>query len=115
MKHTIITEVETSDRNIVLFIEDGALVGINYWFGLGDPIGTAVTDWFLKPDPILFDHVRRFYNNAEYDIEFFFPSPCFDEQIQRLDKIMGAMHEVFFIEEQIKELQLKIKNLMENL
>ena len=114
MKHTIISQVETSDRNIVLFIEDGALVGINYWFGLGDPISPAVTD-FIKPDPILFDHVRRYYNNAENDIEFFFPSPCFDEQIQRLDNVIGAIHEVFFIEEQIKELQLKIKNLMENL
>lgn len=114
MKHTIITEVETSDRNMVLFIEDGALVGINYWFGLGDPISEAVTD-FIKPDAKLFKYVQKYYNNAEHDVDFFFPSPCFDDQVERLDKIMGAVSEIHHSEEQIKELQLKIKNLMENL
>jgi len=115
MKHTIITEVENSDINIVMFIEDHALVGINYWFGLGDPLGPELSDFFGKPDRILFDYVKRYYNNAEYDVDYFFPSPDFDHQVKRLDGIMSAMHQVNFIEEQISELQLTIKNLMENL
>ena len=114
MTHTIISQVETSDRNIVLFIEDGALVGINYWHGIGDPITPLVTD-FIKPDSTLFKHVKKYYNNAERDIDFFFPSPYFNEQIQRLDNIIGAMQKVNFIENEIKQLQLQINNLMEEL
>jgi hypothetical protein len=111
MTHTIISQVEDSDRNIVMFVVDGALVGINYWYGVGDPI---VTD-YVRTDGVLFKHVQKYYNNAEHDVDLFFPSPCFDEQVQRLDKIIGAIHEVAYLEENISELQLRIKNLMQNL
>tara|TARA_R110000868_G_scaffold174308_2_gene410907 strand:+ start:1093 stop:1437 length:345 start_codon:yes stop_codon:yes gene_type:complete len=114
MTHTIISEVNDSDRNIVMFVVDGALVGINYWYGVGDPISSLVTD-YIKTDATLFKHVQKYYNNAEHDVDLFFPSPCFDEQVQRLDNIIGAIHEVAYIEEQIKELQDKINNLMSNL
>jgi hypothetical protein len=114
MKHTIITEVENSDRNIVMFIEDHALVGINFWYGQGDPISPIVTD-FIKPDRSLFDCVRRYYNNAEYDVDYFFPSPDFDHQVKRLNCIISAIHELNYLEEQISELQFKMKNLTEKL
>jgi hypothetical protein len=114
MTHTIISQVEDSDRNIVMFVVDGALVGINYWYGVGDPISPMVTD-YIRTDVGLFKHIQTYYNTEEHDVDLFFPSPYFDEQVKRLDNIIGAVHEVNYIEEQISELQLKIKNLMENL
>jgi hypothetical protein len=111
MTHTIISQVEDSDRNIVMFVVDGALVGINYWYGVGDPIEPD----YVRTDGVLFKHVKKYYNTNDHDVDLFFPSPYFDEQVKRLDNIIGAVHEVNYIEEQISELQLKIKNLMENL
>jgi hypothetical protein len=114
MTHTIISEVNDSDRNIVMFVVDGALVGINYWYGVGDPISSIVID-YIKTDVELFKKVEKYYNNEEDDVDLFFPSPRFDEQVKRLDNIIGAIHETAFIEEQISGLKLKIENIMSQL
>lgn len=58
MKATIIIRYSSSDRNIVLFTDDGKLVGINYWQGMGDD---SVAYAFLTPDHDLTDYVLPIY------------------------------------------------------
>ena len=83
MKNIIISQVEASDRNIYLTVNDGALVSINYSQG----IDYIDLDYMRQDDPEL----TRFVINIlkEYDgtwsTEYFFPSPYWDEQVNLID------------------------------
>ena len=83
MKNIIISQVVSSDHNIYLTIEDGALVSINYSQG----IDYIDLDYMRQDDPEL---TRFVINSLEeqdetWSAEHFFPSPYWDDQVNLID------------------------------
>ena len=90
MINTIIAQVEESDRNIYLTIEDGRLVSVNYSQGLGD----IDLHFLTTHNSALTKFVLRKLNNMDddlYSTEFFFPSPYYDEQIKAIDEAIWTL------------------------
>jgi hypothetical protein len=81
MKNQIIAQVLGSDRNIYIIIEDGALVSVNYSQGLGD-----IDLHFLQThnEGITSFVKNKLFENL-YSVDFFFPSPNWDEQVKIID------------------------------
>lgn len=90
MINQIIAQVEESDRNIYLTIEDGRLVSVNYSQGLGDidlhfltTHNEEITKFVLSELDTIDDEL--------YSPEFFFPSPYWDEQVKVIDEIIWKL------------------------
>ncbi len=114
MKNQIIAQVEESDRNIYLTIEDGALVSVNYSQGLGDidlhflqTHNQALTDYVIKELIRLGDEF--------YSPEFFFPSPYWDDQVDAIDdaiwKLIKEENERADLIEHIEKLEKQLAEL----
>lgn len=121
MKNQIIAQVEQSDRNIYITIEDGALVSVNYSQGINDidlhflqTHNQALTDYVIKELIRLGDEF--------YSPDFFFPSPYWDEQVKVIDatiwKLLNEENEraeivssIISMENEIAMLQNQIENL----
>lgn len=125
MKHQIIAQVEESDRNIYLTIEDGSLVSVNYSQGIND-----IDLHFLTANtPGITNYVIKELNRLGdefYSPEFFFPSPYWDEQVKAIDiaiwKLINEENEraeiiesIMLIENEIAKLQNQLTNLREKL
>jgi hypothetical protein len=84
MKQQIIAQLEESDRNIYLTIEDGSLVSVNYSQGLGDIDLHFLT---THSEGITSFVMRELEKQGDdlYSPEFFFPSPYWDEQVKVID------------------------------
>lgn len=92
MKNQIIAQVEASDRNIYLTIVDGSLVSVNYSQGMGDidlhflqTHNEELTEYIIKELNKLGDEF--------YSPELFFPSPCWNEQIDTIDNLIWRLEE----------------------
>jgi hypothetical protein len=105
-KNHIIAQVERSDRNIYITVEDDALVSVNYSQGLGelDP------DFLYCHNQPLTKYVLNHLESLEqemYSPELFFPSPYWDEQVDAIDDAIWR----FIQDEQLKtETILKIES-----
>jgi hypothetical protein len=84
MKNQIIAQVEESDRNIYITIEDGALVSVNYSQGLGDIDLHFLTTHNEELTIYVIKELDRLGDEL-YSPEFFFPSPYWDEQVKAID------------------------------
>lgn len=112
MIHQIIAQVEQSDRNIYLTIEDGALVSVNFSQGLGEIDSYYLTTHNSKITQCVMNALAN-QGDELYSAEFFFPSPYWDEQVDVIDKAIGQfVREMFLAEEKIErmssEIQLKL-------
>lgn len=90
MKNQIIAQVEASDRNIYLTIENGSLVSVNYSQGLGDidhhflqTHNQELTNYVIKELDKLGDEL--------YSPDLFFPSPYWNEQIDAIDNAIWKL------------------------
>jgi hypothetical protein len=117
MKNIIISQVVSSDRNIYLTVNDGALVSINYSQG----IDYIDLDFMRQDDPEL----TRFVINSlqEHDrtwsAEYFFPSPYWDEQVNLIDMyiwgFLNLKERKATISNQIAELRDELNQVIEKL
>ena len=107
MINQIIAQVEESDRNIYLTIENGRLVSVNYSQGLGD-----IDFHFLTAfNPSLTMFVLRELDEQGdelYSVDLFFPSPYWNEQVKAID---DAIWKLIKIENKRAELIERIMNL----
>lgn len=91
MINRIIAQVEESDRNIYLTIEDGRLVSVNYSQGLGDidfhfltTHNSSLTKFVLSELDTIDDEL--------FSVDYlFFPSPNWDEQVKVIDEIIWKL------------------------
>ncbi len=114
-KIQIIAQVEESDRNIYLTIIDGTLCGVNYSQGLGD-IDLHFMNLENHDYPLFhLVHQELHKHNEEYSIEWFFPSPYWDEQIKIIDKAIWKYIKKQNILEEIEELETQIAKLRKSL
>lgn len=90
MKHQIIAQVEESDRNIYLTIEDGSLVSVNYSQGLGDIDLHFLTTHSEGITSFVMRELEKQGDNL-YSPEFFFPSPYWDEQVKVIDDAIWSL------------------------
>ncbi len=114
MIHSIITQVEESDRNIYITIEDGSLVSVSYSQGLGD----IDLDFLTTHNPGITSFVIRELEKQGdelYSPEFFFPSPYWDEQVKVIDDAISKLvQEQFLAEAQMEKLDSEIQSLLED-
>lgn len=108
MKNQIIAQVEASDRNIYLTIENGSLVSVNYSQGLGDidlhflqTHNQELTNYVIKELDKLGDEL--------YSPDLFFPSPYWNEQIDAID---DAIWKLLREENKRADIILKIESVM---
>lgn len=124
-KQLIIAQVEQSDRNIYITIEDGALVSVNYSQGINDidlhflqTHNQALTDYVIKELIRLGDEF--------YSPDLFFPSPYWDEQVKVIDatiwKLLNEENEraetiqkIQSVESEIQKVQNHFHKLQEEL
>ena len=110
MKNLIIAQVEASDRNIYLTIEDGSLVSVNYSQGLGD-----IDLHFLQThnENLTNAVINSLQEQDEmWSAEHFFPSPYWDDQVNLIDNAIWMI-----LDEENKQAELieTIKNLEKQL
>jgi hypothetical protein len=84
MKNQIIAQVQESDRNIYLTIEDGSLVSVNYSQGLNDIDLHFLTTHNEGITSFVFRELEK-QGDELYSPEFFFPSPYWDQQVKAID------------------------------
>lgn len=117
-KQLIIAQVEQSDRNIYITIEDGALVSVNYSQGINDidlhfltTHNQALTDYVTKELIRLGDEF--------YSPDLFFPSPYWDDQVDAIDeaiwKLIREENERADLIEQIEKLEKQLTELKNRL
>ena len=90
MINRIIAQVEESDRNIYLTIEDGRLVSVNYSQGVND----IDLHFLTTHNSALTKFVLRKFNNMDdnlHSTEFFFPSLYYDKQIKVIDEAISTL------------------------
>jgi hypothetical protein len=118
MKNLIIAQVEASDRNIYLTIEDGSLVSVNYSQGLGD-----IDLHFLQThnENLTNAVINSLQEQDEmWSAEHFFPSPYWDDQVNLIDnaiwmildeenKQAELIETIEKLEKQLVELKNKLK------
>ena len=121
MKNLIIAQVEASDRNIYLTIEDGSLVSINYSQGLGDiDLHFLQTHDENLTNAVVQELIRLGDLNELYSPQYFFPSPYWDEQVDAIDnaiwmildeenKQSELIETIEKLEKQLVELKNKLK------
>ena len=90
MKHQIIAQVEESDRNIYITIEDGALVSVNYSQGLGDIDLHFLTTHNQGITSFVIREIEK-QGDELYSPEFFFPSPYWDGQVMVIDDAIWSL------------------------
>jgi len=90
MIHQIIAQVEESDRNIYITIEDGALVSVSYSQGLGDIDLHFLTTHNQGITSFVIRELEKQGDNL-YSPEFFFPSPYWDEQVKVIDDAIWSL------------------------
>jgi hypothetical protein len=123
METLIIAQVEASDRNIYLTIdEDGALVKVNYSQGLGD-----IDLHFLNTynQELTYAVIKSLEEQDEtWSAEHFFPSPYWDDQVNLIDnaiwmildeeneianKMDSILLQINELDRQLSELKNKLK------
>ena len=90
MKNQIIAQVEESDRNIYITIEDGSLVSVNYSQGLGDIDQHFLTTHNSGITSFVISELRK-QGDELYSPEWFFPSPYWDQQVKAIDDAIWTL------------------------
>jgi len=90
MKTQIIAQLEPSDRNIYLTINDGELISINYSQGCGDIDYHYLNIHDEKVTARVLKEMREKDDNM-YAVEWFFPSPYWEEQIEFIDNAIWKL------------------------
>jgi hypothetical protein len=90
MINQIIAQVEESDRNIYLTIEDGSLVSVSYSQGLGDIDLHFLTTHNQGITSFVIRELEKQGDNL-YAPEWFFPSPYWDEQVKVIDEAIWSL------------------------
>lgn len=80
-KTTLWVEHLPSDRNIILIVQNGMLIGINYWQGIGDNLFTE----YNRTDERLTKFIMPSFFGL-FDTEWVLPSPNYDEMIEFIDE-----------------------------
>lgn len=93
MIHQIIAQVEESDRNIYLTIEDSRLVSVSYSQGLGDIDLHFLTTHNEGITKFVIREIKKQGDNL-YSPELFFPSPYWDEQVKVIDDAIGQLIQI---------------------
>ena len=123
MKNLIIAQVEASDRNIYLTIEDGSLVSVNYSQGLGDiDLHFLQTHDENVTNAVIQELIKL--GDELYSPQHFFPSPYWDEQVNAIDnaiwmildeeneianKMDSILLQINELDRQLSELKNKLK------
>ena len=123
MKNQIIAQVEASDRNIYITIEDGALVSVNYSQGLGDiDLHFLQTHDENVTNAVIQELIKL--GDELYSPQHFFPSPYWDEQVNAIDnaiwmildeeneianKMDSILLQINELDRQLSELKNKLK------
>lgn len=114
MKHQIIAQVEESDRNIYITIEDGSLVSVSYSQGLGDIDLHFLTTHNQGITSFVISELRKQGDNL-YSPEWFFPSPYWDEQVKFIDDAIWSLLKIenkkAELIERIEKLEREIDNI----
>lgn len=84
MINQIIAQVEESDRNIYLTIENGRLVSVNYSQGLGEIDLHFLTTHNEEITKFVLRELDTRDDNL-YSTEFFFPTLYWNEQVKAID------------------------------
>jgi hypothetical protein len=90
MINQIIAQVEESDRNIYLTIEDGSLVSVSYSQGLGDIDLHFLTTHNQGITSFVIRELEK-QGDDLYSPEWFFPSPYWDEQVKVIDNAIWSL------------------------
>ena len=85
MKTTLWIEHKSSDRNIILTSEGGALVGINYWQGIDDDCFSE----FKYPNEELTQYILPKLAE-EFGTQYIQPSADYDEMVKYIDDLIWA-------------------------
>lgn len=93
MIHQIIAQVEKSDRNIYITIEDGSLVSVSYSQGLGDIDLHFLTTHNSGITKFVIREIEKQGDNL-YSPELFFPSPYWDEQVKVIDDAIWQLIQI---------------------
>lgn len=117
MKNIIISQVVSSDRNIYLTVNDGALVSVNFSHG----IDYIDFDFMRQDDPELTRFVINSLKEQDetWSVEHFFPSPYWDEQVNLIDmciwQYLNLKERKATISNQIAELREELNQVIEKL
>lgn len=84
MKNIIIAQVPESDRNIYLTIVDGELYSVNYSQGIDDIDLHFATTHNQGITQFVYNELQK-QEDELYSIDFFFPSPYWDQQVKVID------------------------------
>ena len=113
MIQQIIAQVEESDRNIYLTIEDGSLVSVNYSQGLGDIELHFLTTHNSELTKFVMRELEK-QGDDLYSPEFFFPSPYWDKQVEVIDDAIWSLIRIENLRadliDSIEKLQKQIEN-----
>ena len=119
METLIIAQVEASDRNIYLTIdEDGELLKVNYSQGLGDIDLHFLNTYNQEVTYAVITSLEK--QDETWSAKHFFPSPYWDEQvnlidnaicnfIQKKNKQAELIERIEKLEKQLVELKNKLK------
>lgn len=115
MINQIIAQVEESDRNIYLTIEDGRLVSVNYSQGLGEidlhfltTHNGEITKFVLSELDTIDDEL--------FSVDYlFFPSPNWDEQVKVIDEIIWKLIKIENKRAELIESILKLEKQIDNI
>lgn len=93
MIQQIIAQVEKSDRNIYITIEDGSLVSVSYSQGLGDIDLHFLTTHNSGITKFVIREIEK-QGDELYSPEFFFPSPYWDKQVEVIDDAIWQLIQI---------------------
>lgn len=114
MIQQIIAQVEESDRNIYITIEDGSLVSVSYSQGLGDIDLHFLTTHNQGITSFVISEIEKQGDNL-YSPELFFPSPYWDQQVKVIDDAICSWVKIYNkkaeLIERIEKLEKEINNL----
>lgn len=114
MINQIIAQVEESDRNIYLTIEDGRLVSVNYSQGLGEIDLHFLTTHNEEITKFVLRELDTRDDNL-YSTEFFFPTLYWNEQVKAIDEIIWKLIKIEDKRAELIESILKLEKQIDNI
>lgn len=114
MINQIIAQVEESDRNIYLTIENGRLVSVNYSQGVNDIDLHFLTAF--NPSLTMFV-LRELEEQGDelYSVDLFFPSPYWNEQVKAIDDAIWKLIQIENKRADLIERTMKLEKEIDNI
>lgn len=114
MINQIIAQVEESDRNIYLTIENGRLVSVNYSQGLGEIDLHFLTTHNEEITKFVLRELDE-QGDELYSVDLFFPSPYWDEQVKAIDDAIWKLIKIENKRAELIESILKLEKEIDNI